>query len=1601
MNSTSTKKLSKTTYCVLLLTIILGLQLNTFSQNVTVSGAVSGNGSFPTLEAAFTSLNGNAQSGANINVSILANTTETNTAFLNGGSWASLVISPSGGAARTVGGNLNKELVNLYGADNVMINGLNSGGNSLTFSNSNTGITAATLMFMVDATSNTITNCSMLGSSTGTVSGTVIFSITAAVGNSSNTISFCNIGPAGSALPLNGVYAIGNSGTNNAGNKITNCNIYDFFGAGAPSTGIKLSTFSTGWNINANRFYQTVPRTFTSTTVNNIQSCIQILAGTTHSVTNNIIGYSSSSSTGVYSLTATNAANSTSFRGIELSVNSANVTLVQGNTITAIYVKGYSNYGSGSYDGLINGIMFDSGLLNINANVIGGASGVDLINGVYTVIASRVQGITGSYAGGLATISNNTIGGLTAANPTLTTGSYAVGINLAGAGYTITNNVVGNTTPHNMRSGTPSVTNDQAGSAFGIYLSVSGSTTTYIRGNTVQNITCYNQGTGECKGIGTDGVIGPSMSYSVSANYVNNISSVGVSGNTYNDQRYASGICMQAGSFVSIRNNTVTGVSCTGTCSVGHYVTGISLSNVGTGTISGNYVSNITNSQISGSTSFPAAAVGIQFSGNTSVTRVSNNFVSLGVGNTDNTMFIGLHSHAISYYSSGYHEVVFNTVNIEGTVTGSGFACSMGFARGLLGAATSTHTTHLKNNLIINTRSGAFGNHYAVSNDFGGSASATGWLAANVNKNVLNANSVTVGYWNANQSFTNWKAASGGDANSYSAIPVTFVNAATGDLHINMGTNATLLESNGIAVTGTTVDIDAQSRPGPAGSVNGGGTAPDIGADEFDGVYMDLVPPTVTFAPLSSICSSSDRTINATVTDNVGVPVTGTLVPRIYFKKNSGAYVSSSGSLAAGTTSNGTWNFTISVSALGGVSDGDIISYFVIVQDKTNPPNVVSYPSGVSAVSVNTVTTPPAITTQTIQVKLPPTVSANSGSICSSQTFVIVPSGASSYVITGNNFSVSPATNTSYSLTGTGTNGCASSNTAVVNLTVSTSPTVSVSNYSICVGNSVVIVPGGAANYIITGNTFTVSPTVNTSYSITGTSTAGCASTNTVVSSVVVNTVPIVSINPSSYTMCSGSVVALAPTGASSYTINGNLFIVSPAASTSYTVGGISAAGCVSSNTLLVNVSVIPSPTITVNSGSICSGNTFAIVPTGASVYSITGNNFTVSPAVSTSYTINGTGANGCVSQSMAVSSITVKTTPTVSVNSGSICTGNSFVITPSGASSYTVTGNNFTVSPNVTTSYSVTGTSTAGCVSASPAVSNLSVIITPTVSVSGGSICSGQSFTMQPAGASGYIITGNTLIVSPLTTTSYSITGINLGCFSPSPAVITVTVSPSPVISVNSGSICSGNSFTISPLGNAATYTISGGSAVVSPAATTSYSVTGSSTEGCLSNQVISMVTVYSMPNITASASNSFMCEGETTTITATGADSYNWSNGATFGTIIVNPTISVTYTVTGINTSGCSSTKVVGVLVSPCTGLSQVDVNSLQLEVYPNPNNGEFVIELAKESEITITNVIGQVISKLHLFAGNNQIQLKAPAGVYFVWLSGNKGAVKMIRE
>jgi trimeric autotransporter adhesin len=141
-----------------------------FSQVQVVSSAgTTAATNYTTLSGAFAAVNNGTHQGV-ITISISSNITETTTAILNASSgsasYSSVSIMPSGGAQYLITGNL-PVLIDLNGADNVTINGLNTGGNGLIFENTNTAsISIATIRFRSDATLNTMQNCTFLGAST-------------------------------------------------------------------------------------------------------------------------------------------------------------------------------------------------------------------------------------------------------------------------------------------------------------------------------------------------------------------------------------------------------------------------------------------------------------------------------------------------------------------------------------------------------------------------------------------------------------------------------------------------------------------------------------------------------------------------------------------------------------------------------------------------------------------------------------------------------------------------------------------------------------------------------------------------------------------------------------------------------------------------------------------------------------------------------------------------------------------------------------------------------------------------------------------------------------------------------------------------------------------------------------------------------------------------------------------------------------------------------------------------------------------------------------------------------------------------------------------
>lgn len=89
----------------------------------------------------------------------------------------------------------------------------------------------------------------------------------------------------------------------------------------------------------------------------------------------------------------------------------------------------------------------------------------------------------------------------------------------------------------------------------------------------------------------------------------------------------------------------------------------------------------------------------------------------------------------------------------------------------------------------------------------------------------------------------------------------------------------------------------------------------------------------------------------------------------------------------------------------------------------------------------------------------------------------------------------------------------------------------------------------------------------------------------------------------------------------------------------------------------------------------------------------------------------------------------------------------------------------------------------------------------------------------------------------------------------------------------------------------------------------------------GCPSNMLSAALVDPPLSNVITSGTTT-ICEGDSTTISASGASTYSWDNGAgTNATAIVSPTSTITYTVTGTS-NGCTSTD--QVIITVVTGSS-----------------------------------------------------------------------------
>ncbi len=991
---------------------------------------------YTTLKAAFNAINAGTHTGA-ITISISGNTTETDSCVINAtgtgsASYSSITMSPTGGAARTIQGNVNGNFIVFNGADTITINGLNTGGNSLTISNSSTGTLATTLRFFGDACNNIITNTSIRGSAKSNTLGTIQFQRGTVTGNDNNFISNCDIGPAGSNLPFCAVYSAGASATVvNDNNTITGCNIFDYFASVSTQISYAVQLTNTGnsaWSITNNKFYQTGARTVS---VGITLSTISIGTGSGYIITGNTFGYASNSATGAYTISGAVAWR---YLGINCAFSAGGSNRISNNTFRSFLINTTS--GQSTTSGIWCAVNVTAGSSSIDSNIIGDGSSNNSITVISTTNLGIVVPICSQTISGGISIQGNSIGSVTCKGSTSSIGTGFTGINVpsGGSGFSIVcaNNLIGSNTQSNSIYSSDTLAG-ASGDRIMIGLAVTGGWNGNVRiaNNTIRNMTSgsaafrYTGLTSTTSGITCASVGSATGFVTIDSNTVRDINvfqSLTTASTSVTTGILNSGDVMQqalnmrrnivrdivtSSGAISFTAPAIQGIAQTGN-SLGYNILDNQIFNLScvhstaANTVhclflngAGVAVTTISRNLIYG-TSLATSSTAAQHSGiyigngNTQGYTISNNMISLGSSVTADQIIYGIDEKSAANVP---FNIWFNSIYIGGAATSNTArtACMI--------RENSTTVWNIESNIFNNSRTftGAgslgygmiFNSNTLLAPNYNNiyTPGANGCVARNT---ALTADYTTLSAWKtANPTF---------DRYSFSVNPL-FVNpsSATPDLHLQDPNPQSRAGGINVSVLN---DFDGNTRPATSGQ------NPDIGADESNFSptpgNMDFVAPVITInssLPLLNSVPSGTRTLTglAKISDN-GTIGSGANAPRIYYRRvgidpdnftacfsggnNSGGAAGWRYTLATGNVGDD-YNFTMNFALLNGgsVSTGNQIGWFIAAQDLSTVTSLENYVTnqagGIATVSpaINNLTTPFGTSTSNYLFNISSTIS--------------------------------------------------------------------------------------------------------------------------------------------------------------------------------------------------------------------------------------------------------------------------------------------------------------------------------------------------------------------------------------------------------------------------------------------------------------------------------------------------------------------------------------------------------------------------------------------------------------------------------------------------
>ncbi len=868
------------------------LMITLFSGNVNaqLSGTKNIPGDYATLAAAISDLNTQGVTAPGVTLNLLSGNPETAPAggYVIGGAGTAILTTTAVGAQVTIQGNgntitasaaltvaaLNDAIFKIVGADYITIDGFilqENAANTVTTAASNNmtewGIALLYVTTTNGAQNNTIQNNTISLNRTyqntfgiysnSTHTATAVSTSATATGSSGgnsglkvygNNVSNVNhgiviVGPTAAADAQSGIDVGGAGGAQS--NIITNYGTTGTFSSYANVSGTVngiLVRNSNGTNISFNTVTSSIGGV-TSGTLNGIH--VPAASATpTATFTNNINSNTISLQSGVSGamngiLYPGGSASTTS----TLNVNNNNFTNFN-YTVASTGAVIFISVASTNQNTSISNNTFTN--ISFNANHTGS---VTLIGQSFTASAtgtkntnnnSIVTGFSKAAAGGTVTFildNGSTVAGAVSncqnnnfSNVSLTGATILNGISYTDGGTAPTRTVTGNTLS-NITGGTSAINMMN----FTYWNGVSS-----LSNNTISNVT----GQGNVTGLTIGSSANNATSITISNNSINSLSSTGAGG-------IVNGItCSNTSTAIIFTGNTIRTLSSTGASAVN----GITV----TGNSPNVFILKNTICDLSSSNASPAVN-GIRISSGGSVSILNNLIGDLRATSSDlDNSVIGINiagGTAIGAY--------YNTINLSTSSSGTNFGSSAIYA-------VTTSNLTMNNNILVNNSisngtglSVAYRRSTITFTSYNNSSDRNIFFAPTIFSDGTNSFAAIGPGANT---YKNW--ATPADANSYSELP-PFVSTNCGDanyLHVSTST-PTSAESGGVNISGITDDFDAQTRQGNPG-YTGAGTAPDVGADEIEGIPL---PPCAalnnnagTISGVSSLCNGTSSLLSIT-----------------------------------------------------------------------------------------------------------------------------------------------------------------------------------------------------------------------------------------------------------------------------------------------------------------------------------------------------------------------------------------------------------------------------------------------------------------------------------------------------------------------------------------------------------------------------------------------------------------------------------------------------------------------------------------------------------------------------------------------------------------